>query len=127
MASILVVDNEEIIRKMLIRMLQSDGHEISQADGATQAKAILECKAVDLILMDIYMPEMNGLALMKSINETYAGIQTILISGRHSMDAEEAAKRFGAYTFLKKPFTRSELLDIVKDALANKKPSADEE
>lgn len=127
MASILIVDNEEIIRKMLIRMLQSDGHEIAQADGAAQAKAILECKSIDLILMDIYMPEMNGLALMKSINETHSGIETILISGRHSMDAEEAAKRFGAYTFLKKPFTRSELLEIVKDALANNKPSPDEE
>jgi DNA-binding NtrC family response regulator len=127
MASILIVDNEEIIRKMLIRMLQSDGHEVEQAEGAAQAKAILERKPIDLILMDIYMPEMNGLALMKSINEMYSGIQTILISGRHSMDAEDAARRFGAYTFLKKPFTRSELLKIVKNALENKKEMPDDE
>jgi DNA-binding NtrC family response regulator len=127
MASILIVDNEEIIRKMLIRMLQSDGHEVDQAEGASQAKAILERKHIDLILMDIYMPEMNGLALMKSINETYSDIQTILISGRHSMDAEEAARRFGAYTFLKKPFTRSELLKIVKNALASAKTAHGDE
>ena len=127
MASILIVDNEEIIRKMLIRMLQSDGHDVEQAEGASEAKAILERKTIDLILMDIYMPEMNGLALMKAINETHSGIQTILISGRHSMDAEEAARRFGAYTFLKKPFTRSELLKIVKNALAAGKKSPDDE
>jgi DNA-binding NtrC family response regulator len=127
MASILIVDNEEIIRKMLIRMLQADGHEVEQADGASQARAILERKPIDLILMDIYMPEMNGLALMKSINDTYPGIQTILISGRHSMDAEKTARQFGAYTFLKKPFTRRELLKIVKNALDNKKKSPDDE
>ena len=119
--------HEEIIRKMLIRMLQSDGHEVEQADGASQAKAILERKSIDLILMDIYMPEMNGLALMKSINQTHSGIQTILISGRHSMDAEKTARKFGAYTFLKKPFTRRELLKIVKNALDNKKKSPDDE
>jgi DNA-binding NtrC family response regulator len=127
MASILIVDNEEIIRKMLIRMLQADGHEVEQADGASQARAILERKPIDLILMDIYMPEMNGLALMKSINDTYPGIQTILISGRHSMDAEKTARQFGAYTFLKKPFTRRELLKIVKNALDNKKKSPGDE
>ena len=127
MASILIVDNEEIIRKMLIRMLQADGHEVEQAEGASQARAILERKPIDLILMDIYMPEMNGLALMKSINDTYPGIQTILISGRHSMDAEKTARQFGAYTFLKKPFTRRELLKIVKNALDNKKKSPDDE
>ncbi len=127
MASILIVDNEEIIRKMLIRMLLADGHEVEQADGASQARAILERKPIDLILMDIYMPEMNGLALMKSINDTYPGIQTILISGRHSMDAEKTARQFGAYTFLKKPFTRRELLKIVKNALDNKKKSPGDE
>ncbi len=118
MPTVLVVDNEAAVCAMLTEMLRVEGHQVFEAPGASEAKRLLQRHAVDVIVMDIYMPEMNGLALMKEIKATHNRIETILISGRHSREAEATAKQFGAFSFLKKPFTRAELCDAVAEAAA---------
>ncbi len=116
MANVLIVDNEAAVRTMLEEMLRSEGHRAFSAAGASEAKATLDQHLIEVVVLDIYMPEMNGLALMKMIRETYENLETILISGRHTRDAETTAKRFGAISFLTKPFTRSDLCSAVSEA-----------
>ncbi len=116
MANVLIVDNEAAVRTMLEEMLRGEGHRSFKAEGATEAKTILEQHLVEVIVLDIYMPEVNGLALMKMIREDHENLETILISGRHTRDAGTTAKRFGAFAFLTKPFTRQELCTTVAEA-----------
>jgi len=116
MANILIVDNDPGVRKFLERILTNEMHVVWVAPGASEALDVIDENTIDLILMDIYMPEMNGLALMKLIRETQSDIQTILISGRHSPGAEATAKKFGAYGFISKPFCRKDLIAMIHEA-----------
>jgi len=118
MGKVLVVDNEPGILRLLERTLLADGHEVWVAPGAAEALELLKLHPVDVILMDIYMPEMSGLALMKIVRQSHPKIRTILISGRHSGETEITAKEFGAFGFMSKPFRRSDLSAIVHHALA---------
>jgi len=117
MGKVLIVDNEPGILRLLERTLLADGHEVWTASGASEALKLLKEHPVDVILMDIYMPEMSGLALMKIVRQSNPKVRTILISGRHSGKAEATAKQFGAFGFVSKPFRRCDLSAMVRDAL----------
>jgi DNA-binding NtrC family response regulator len=123
MATILVVDDEVGIRALLSEILTDEGHAIEMAENAAQARAARERLRPDLVLLDIWMPDVDGISLLKEWGA--AGLLTmpvVMMSGHGTIDTAVEATKFGAMAFLEKPITLQKLLRAVDQALA--KPSA---
>jgi DNA-binding NtrC family response regulator len=119
MANILVVDDELGIRDLLSEILNDEGHSVDLAENATQARAARMNGAYDLVLLDIWMPDTDGVSLLK---EWAAGglltMPVIMMSGHATIDTAVDATRIGAFAFLEKPITLQKLLKAVEQGLA---------
>ena len=123
MATILVVDDELGIRALLSEILSDEGHTIELAENATQARAARERLRPDLVLLDIWMPDVDGVTLLKEWGG--AGLLTmpvIMMSGHGTIDTAVEATKFGAIAFLEKPITLQKLLRAVEQALVKTAP-----
>ena len=119
MANILVVDDELGIRDLLSEILNDEGHNVDLADNAAQARAARARGSHDLILLDIWMPDTDGVTLLKEWAS--AGTLTmpvIMMSGHATIDTAVEATRIGAFSFLEKPITLQKLLKAVEQGLA---------
>ncbi len=118
MATILVVDDELGIRALLSEILTDEGHTVELAENAAQARQVRESLRPDLVLLDIWMPDVDGVTLLK---EWSAGGQlsmpVIMMSGHGTIDTAVEATKFGASAFLEKPITLQKLLRAVEQAL----------
>ena len=125
MAQILVVDDEVGIRELLSEILTDEGHDVVLAENATRARAARASQRPDLVLLDIWMPDTDGITLLK---EWSAGGQlsmpVIMMSGHGSIDTAVEATRCGAMDFLEKPIALQKLLAAVKRGLARQPVSA---
>jgi len=123
MATILVVDDELGIRALLSEILADEGHTVELAENAAQARQVRERLRPDLVLLDIWMPDVDGITLLK---EWSAGGQlsmpVIMMSGHGTIDTAVEATKFGASAFLEKPITLQKLLRAVEQALAKPAP-----
>jgi DNA-binding NtrC family response regulator len=118
MANILVVDDEIGIRELLSEILGDEGHLVHTAESAAQAKSLRAHENVDLILLDIWMPECDGITLLKEwVAQGLQGIPVIMMSGHATIDTAVEATRFGALDFLEKPITLQKLLTAVQKGL----------
>lgn len=119
MANILVVDDELGIRDLLSEILNDEGHSVDLAENATQARAARAASTYDLVLLDIWMPDTDGVTLLK---EWAAGglltMPVIMMSGHATIDTAVDATRIGAFAFLEKPITMQKLLKAVEQGLA---------
>lgn len=119
MADILIVDDELGIRELLSEVLEDEGHSITLAENAHQARAARADGQHDLILLDIWMPDTDGVTLLKEWNA--AGSLTmpvVMMSGHATIDTAVEATRIGAFDFLEKPIALAKLLKTVQAALA---------
>ena len=119
MANILVVDDELGIRDLLSEILNDEGHSVDLAENATQARTARLGSAYDLVLLDIWMPDTDGVSLLKEWAS--AGTLTmpvIMMSGHATIDTAVEATRIGAFSFLEKPITLQKLLKAVEQGLA---------
>lgn len=119
MANILVVDDEHGIRDLLSEILNDEGHTVELAENAAQARAARQQSRPDLVLLDIWMPDTDGVTLLKEWRGT--GLLTmpvIMMSGHATIDTAVEATRIGAQSFLEKPITLQKLLKAVDQALA---------
>jgi DNA-binding NtrC family response regulator len=123
MATILVVDDELGIRALLSEILTDEGHTVELAENAAQARSVRESLRPDLVLLDIWMPDVDGVTLLK---EWSAGGQlvmpVIMMSGHGTIDTAVEATKFGASAFLEKPITLQKLLRAVEQALVRPAP-----
>jgi len=121
MANILVVDDEMGIRDLLSETLGDEGHTVLLAENAAEARAARQKARPDLVLLDIWMPDTDGVSLLK---EWSAGgllnMPVLMMSGHATIDTAVEATRIGAMDFLEKPFPLAKLLAAVKKALAAK-------
>lgn len=118
MAKILVVDDEMGIRELLSEILQDEGHDVLQAENATAARQARLQGRPDLVLLDIWMPDSDGISLLKEW--AAAGLLTmpvIMMSGHGTIDTAVEATRIGALEFLEKPIALQKLLSAVKRGL----------
>jgi DNA-binding NtrC family response regulator len=123
MATILVVDDELGIRALLSEILSDEGHSIELAENAAQARAARERRRPDLVLLDIWMPDVDGITLLKEWSATaQLNMPVIMMSGHGTIDTAVEAIKFGAMAFLEKPITLQKLLRAVEQALV--KPQA---
>jgi DNA-binding NtrC family response regulator len=118
MAIILVVDDELGIRALLSEILSDEGHTIEVAENAAEARACRERLRPDLVLLDIWMPDVDGITLLKEWGAN--GLLTmpvIMMSGHGTIDTAVEATKFGAMAFLEKPITLQKLLRAVEQGL----------
>ncbi|HEY9063845.1 MAG TPA: response regulator [Burkholderiaceae bacterium] len=119
MATILVVDDELGIRALLSEILADEGHTIELAENAAQARAVRERMRPDLVLLDIWMPDVDGITLLKEWGATsQLTMPVIMMSGHGTIDTAVEATKFGAMAFLEKPITLQKLLRAVEQGLA---------
>ncbi|MDT8993108.1 response regulator [Curvibacter sp. APW13] len=118
MANILVVDDEHGIRDLLWEILNDEGHNVELAENAAQARAFRAKEQPDLVLLDIWMPDTDGITLLKEW--AMAGALTmpvIMMSGHATIDTAVEATKIGALSFLEKPITLQKLLKAVEQGL----------
>jgi DNA-binding NtrC family response regulator len=119
MANILVVDDELGIRDLLSEILNDEGHQVELAENAAQARAARVRSRPDLVLLDIWMPDTDGVTLLKEWSSS--GLLTmpvIMMSGHATIDTAVEATKIGAMAFLEKPITLQKLLKAVEQGLA---------
>jgi DNA-binding NtrC family response regulator len=118
MASILVVDDEMGIRELLNEILTDEGHTVYAAESAIQARTVREQMRPDLVLLDIWMPDTDGITLLKEwSNSGQLTMPVVMMSGHATIDTAVEATRIGALNFLEKPIALQKLLKTVNRAL----------
>jgi DNA-binding NtrC family response regulator len=123
MANILVVDDELGIRDLLWEILNDEGHSVEVAENAAQARAARQRERPDLVLLDIWMPDTDGVTLLKEWSTSgLLSMPVIMMSGHATIDTAVAATKIGAHSFLEKPITLQKLLKAVEQALARNTP-----
>ena len=126
--NILVVDDEIGIRELLRDILLDEGYQVSLAENASQARELRQQQRPDLVLLDIWMPDCDGISLLKEWSN--AGLLTmpvVMMSGHGTIDTAVEATRIGAFDFLEKPIALQKLLTTVNTALkySEKQPKSD--
>ena len=116
-ASILVVDDEEAIVSSLSSILQDEGYEVSVAKSGTEALKSYMADPPDLMLLDIWMPDMDGLETLRRIREIVPTAQVMVMSGHGSIETAVKAIKLGAYDYIEKPLSLENVTLRVKHAL----------
>lgn len=116
-AKILVVDDERLIRLSLQKGLKKEGYEVVPAEGGEEGLKIYREELPDLVLLDINLPEMNGMEVLKIIKEIDRDALVIMITAYGSIETAVKALKLGAYDFVEKPFNMEKLRVIIKKAL----------
>jgi DNA-binding NtrC family response regulator len=120
MAQILVVDDEVGIRELLSEILEDEGHQVALAESAGDARRIRERARPDLVLLDIWMPDTDGITLLKEWAASgQLTMPVVMMSGHGTIETAVEATRIGALDFLEKPIALQRLLATVKRALRN--------
>jgi len=118
MATILIIDDKDSVRMVYQMALEMAGYRVLTAENGNQGLRLLEHQEVDLILVDIFMPEMDGLELIPLLRKTRPANKIIAISGRSDQSNHlDTAKYLGAHATLKKPLNLQELLHAVSSQL----------
>jgi CheY-like chemotaxis protein len=119
---ILIIDDEELITKSLLKFLNKQGYEVTIAKNGTEALAIIKEAEFDLVISDVRMPEMDGLETIRQLRaylekSNRQPIPEVLITGYADMEKYMSAKELGVSDYLYKPFDNEEFLRIIKNAL----------
>ncbi len=117
-ARILVVDDEADIRSLLKEILSEEGYEVDVAANAVQARASRARQTPDLVLLDIWMPDVDGITLLREWSTTSSnGCPVVMMSGHGTVETAVEATRLGAFDFVEKPLSLAKLLRTVERAL----------
>ncbi|MFQ5587456.1 MAG: sigma-54-dependent transcriptional regulator [Nitrospiria bacterium] len=120
MNQVLIVDNEKSMRDFLSIVLKKEGYQCKTAEDGQQALAIVENEGASLVITDIKMPKMDGLALLRALKTTSPETATVMMTAFASTETAIAAMKEGAYDYLTKPFQIDEVKLIIKNVLERK-------
>lgn len=115
MKKILVIDDEAIVRKSCERTLVPEGYDVRLATNGRDGIAFMEKENFSLVLLDLKMPDMDGIEVLNKINTTWPDTKVVMVTGYSTVDTAVQALRLGAYNFIEKPFTPDILLAAVKE------------
>lgn len=121
MHNILVVDDESGIRQSLKGVLEDEGYKAAVADSAEDCLDLLNSRAFDVVLLDVWLPGMDGLEALEKIRELDNAPEVIMISGHGTIETAVRATKLGAYDFLEKPLSLDKTLNLVKHAVDAKR------
>lgn len=124
-SKILVVDDEPDIRELLKDILEDEGYDVEVAEHARRAIELRPVFSPDLVLLDIWMPEMDGVSLLKQWNEKKElNAPVVMMSGHGTVETAVEATRYGAFDFVEKPLSMAKLLRTVKSALQSRQSAS---
>ncbi len=118
---VLVVDDDEVVRLSFQRSLQAAHYNVEAAASGEDALQALEHKRFDVVLVDLRMPGMDGLTVLKSIKQTCPQSEVVVITGYPTVESAKEAVRLGAYDYLAKPVGPSEVITAASGAVTQKK------
>jgi two-component system, sensor histidine kinase and response regulator len=118
---VLVIDDEEIARVSCQRVLKREGIQVTVVGSGREGLEILHCEPHDLVLVDLKMPEMDGMEVARRVRRFDANIVTIIITGYATIESAVAVMKEGAYDYVSKPFTPDELLIVVRRGLEKRR------
>ncbi len=118
-ANILVVDDEQDIRNLVCEILEDEGYSVTTAENGESARSAFARRVPDLVLLDIWMPDVDGISLLKEWSDSgRLDCPVVMISGHGTLETAVEATRLGARDFVEKPLSLAKLLATVKNALA---------
>ena len=117
MKNILIIDDEEIVRMSCERALQASGFAYGVATGGREGLAMLEKEKYDIVLLDVKMPDMDGVEVLSKIASSWPDINVIMISVYSTVDTSVQALRCGAVNFIQKPFSPDKLISAINEVI----------
>ncbi len=124
MKTILVVDDEEQIRNSLRGVLSDEGFAVLEAGDGRRALEVLGERTPDLVILDVWLPEIDGIALLEQIKSKHPSLPVIIICGHANIEAAVRATRLGAADFIEKPFSLDALLGSIERALGSERSTS---
>ncbi|MBN1525559.1 MAG: sigma-54-dependent Fis family transcriptional regulator [Spirochaetales bacterium] len=118
MPSILIIDDEQGIRQVLSDVLQDEGYNVLTAEDGFKGLSMLESHPVDLVILDVWLPNMGGIDVLEKIKAEFSDVEVIIISGHANIDLAVKAVKMGAFDFLEKPLSLEKTITVVRNALA---------
>ena len=116
---ILVVDDEPAIRELIQDILQDEGYLVTTAADGNTARACLTLRLPQLVLLDIWMPDIDGISLLREFKQQEPGLPVVMMSGHGTIESAVEATRLGASDFIEKPLSTAKLVRGVETAIAN--------
>lgn len=120
-AEILVVDDEEIVRLSFARSLKSDYCNVEMACNGQDALRVMGDRAFDVVLLDLMMPGMDGMAVLKAIKKQWPESEVIIITGYPAVETAKEAVTLGAYDYLAKPAGPDDVIHAANSAVLHKR------
>lgn len=118
---ILVVDDEEVVRLSHIRTLASMHCNVEVVKDGAEALRVMQQRPADVVLLDLRMPGMDGMAVLKAIKQSWPETEVVIITGYPNIETAKEAVRLGAYDYLAKPVGPDEVIHVANGAMTQKK------
>jgi len=119
-ARVLIVDDAEVVRLSYLRSLAAAGYRAEAACGGAEAIKAMERRPADLVILDLRMPEMDGISVLRTLRRRWPDSEVIIITGYPTIASAKEALRLGAYHYLVKPVGPDGLANAVQNALTHK-------
>jgi len=119
-AKVLIVDDDEAVTRSIVGVLEDEGFETIVAENGKEALQLYRTEGADVVLLDIWMPDMDGIDLLRKIKETDEDCAVIMISGHGTVSTAVKAMKLGAFDFIEKPLSMDVLLSTVNKALKDR-------
>ena len=119
--TICIVDDEPAILNSLSSILEDEGYQVITASNGIEGMKVVRSDAPDLVILDIWMPEMDGLETLKRLRAQFPGILVVMMSGHGSIETAVKATKLGAYDYLEKPLDLEKVTILVRNALHQRK------
>jgi DNA-binding NtrC family response regulator len=119
-ANILIVDDEEVVRLSYARSLSGDHCHVEAAGNGIDALKMMQEQAFDVVLLDLRMPEMDGMAVLKTIKEQWPDSEVIIITGYPAVETAKESVTLGAFAYLAKPVGPDEVVKAANGAMLHK-------
>jgi len=124
--TILVVDDEEVIRNSCRRILEPEGYILRSARNGIEACSMLAKYDIDVVLTDLMMPDMDGIEVLRNIREKWPGVEVVIMTGYGTVKTAVKAMKIGVFDYIEKPFTPDDLVSLIRKASRrNELPSSD--
>lgn len=120
-ANILIVDDEDVVRLSHARSLQSVGCNATVAEDGTEALLVMEKQPIDVILLDLRMPDLDGMDVLRIIKQRWPDSEVVVITGYPTIESAKEAVRLGAHDYLAKPVCPNDVVRATNDAMMRKR------
>lgn len=120
-ANILIVDDEEVVRLSHLRSLKGTDCNAQAAEDGRQAIQVMEQQPFDVVLLDLRMPGLDGMEVLKTIKQRWPDSEVIVVTGYPSIESAKEAVRLGAFNYLTKPLGPDEVIKAANDAVIQKR------